>query len=43
MRFSRPPLEIKEGDAAGYVLAFLHDPDGNRIELLATPADGEGD
>lgn len=34
--FSRPPLTIADGDAAGYVLAFCADPDGNRIELIST-------
>jgi catechol 2,3-dioxygenase-like lactoylglutathione lyase family enzyme len=36
-KFSRAPLELTEGDAAGYVLAFFYDPDGNRIELFSPP------
>ncbi len=32
--FSRPPLSISTGQAAGYTLAFCADPDGNRIELI---------
>jgi quinol monooxygenase YgiN/catechol 2,3-dioxygenase-like lactoylglutathione lyase family enzyme len=37
VEFSRPPFEETEGEAAGYVLAFLYDPDGNRVELIAPP------
>ena len=37
VEFSRPPFEPTEGDAAGFVLSFLYDPDGNRIELIALP------
>jgi quinol monooxygenase YgiN/catechol 2,3-dioxygenase-like lactoylglutathione lyase family enzyme len=37
VEFSRPPHEETEGDAAGYVLSFLYDPDGNRVELIAPP------
>jgi catechol 2,3-dioxygenase-like lactoylglutathione lyase family enzyme len=37
--FTAQPLVITEGGAAGYVLAFCLDPDGNRIELLQTPGD----
>jgi catechol 2,3-dioxygenase-like lactoylglutathione lyase family enzyme/quinol monooxygenase YgiN len=39
VEFSRPPLAPTEGEAAGFVLAFLYDPDGNRIELIAPPRD----
>lgn len=37
VEFSRPPFEPTEGDAAGYLLSFLYDPDGNRVELIAPP------
>lgn len=32
--FTRPPYIVPEGDAAGTVLAFCFDPDGNRVELI---------
>jgi catechol 2,3-dioxygenase-like lactoylglutathione lyase family enzyme len=38
VQFTRPPYVIPEGDAAGTVLAFCFDPDGNRVELLQPPA-----
>jgi catechol 2,3-dioxygenase-like lactoylglutathione lyase family enzyme len=40
VRFTRPPHVITHGDAAGTVLAFCFDPDGNRVELLQPPTDG---
>lgn len=36
--FTRPPYVVPDGDAAGTVLAFCLDPDGNRVELIQ-PAD----
>jgi catechol 2,3-dioxygenase-like lactoylglutathione lyase family enzyme len=38
--FTRPPHVITHGDAAGTVLAFCFDPDGNRVELLQPPPTG---
>lgn len=32
--FTRPPYVIPDGEAAGTVLAFCLDPDGNLVELL---------
>jgi catechol 2,3-dioxygenase-like lactoylglutathione lyase family enzyme len=40
VRFTRPPHVIAHGDAAGTVLAFCFDPDGNRVELLQPPSEG---
>lgn len=34
MNFFSDPLHIPEGPAAGWVVAYGSDPDGNRIELL---------
>lgn len=35
--FSRPPLQLGEGDLGEFVVAFCTDPDGNRVELLQLP------
>jgi catechol 2,3-dioxygenase-like lactoylglutathione lyase family enzyme len=40
VRFTRPPHTIADGDAAGTVLAFCFDPDGNRVEILQPPPEG---
>ncbi len=40
VRFTRPPHVVADGDAAGTVLAFCFDPDGNRVELLQPPSEG---
>jgi catechol 2,3-dioxygenase-like lactoylglutathione lyase family enzyme len=36
MRFLGAPLHIADGPAAGWVVAYGVDPDGNRLELLQT-------
>ena len=36
MRFLGKPLHVEDGPAAGWVVAYGLDPDGNRIELLQT-------
>jgi len=37
VEFSRPPLAPTAGPAAGFHLACVFDPDGNRIEIIAPP------
>jgi catechol 2,3-dioxygenase-like lactoylglutathione lyase family enzyme len=38
VRFTRRPYTIPDGDAAGTVLAFCLDPDGNPVELIEHPS-----
>lgn len=37
VEFASKPLVISEGESAGHVLAFCHDPDGYRVELIQIP------
>lgn len=34
--FEAPPVHLEEGPAAGWVIVYGRDPDGNRFELLQT-------
>lgn len=34
--FEAPPVHLEEGPAAGWVIVYGRDPDGNRFELLRT-------
>lgn len=36
VRFDAPPVHLEDGPAAGWVIVYGRDPDGNRFEMLQT-------